>query len=78
MNLGYEVRTCQLCKFRKNGFDSPYGTSANFCCLYKKYGTPQNPKSSDAMTCQYYRINNDLLTEIKQGMEQIIVSVANK
>lgn len=78
MNIGYEVRTCQLCKFRKNGFDSPYGTSANFCCLYKKYGTPQNPKSSDAMTCQYYRINNDLIAEIKQGMEQITVSVANK
>lgn len=78
LNMGYEVRTCQLCKFRKNGFDSPYGTSANFCCLYKKYGTPQNPKSSDAMTCQYYRINNDLIAEIKQGMEQITVSVANK
>lgn len=78
MNLGYEVKTCQLCKFRKNGYDSFYSTSANFCCLYKKYGTPQNPKSSDAMTCQYYRINNDLLAEIKQEMEQITVSVANK
>ena len=30
------------------------------------------------MTCQYYRINNDLLAEIKQEMEQITVSVANK
>ena len=78
MNMGYQVKTCQLCKFRKNGFDSFYGTSANFCCLYKKYGTPQNPKSSDAMMCQYYRVNEEQIAEIKQGMQQITVSVANK
>lgn len=77
LNLGYDVKTCQLCKFRKNGFDSPYGTSANFCCLYKKYGTPQFPDSKDAMNCQYYRVDNDLIGEITQSLEDIIVSVAD-
>ena len=77
LNLGYDVKTCQLCKFRKNGFDSPYGTSANFCCLYKKYGTPQFPDSKDAMNCQYYRVDNDLIGEITQSLKDIIVSVAD-
>lgn len=78
LNLGYDVKTCQLCKFRRNGFDSPYGTSANFCCLYKKYGTPQYPDSKYAMSCQYYRINNDLIAEIQHALSRISVSVANQ
>lgn len=78
MHLGYDIKACQLCKFRKNGFDSPYGTSANFCCLYKKYGTPQYPDSKDAMSCQYYRINNDLIAEIQQALSGIPISVANQ
>lgn len=77
LNLGYDVKTCQLCKFRKNGFDSPYGTSANFCCLYKKYGTPQYPDSKDAMSCQYYRINSDFVADIQQELKSIPVSVSN-
>lgn len=76
LNLGFNVKTCQVCKFRKDGFYSSYGSSANFCCLYKKYGTPQYPDSKYAMSCQYYKLNNDLLKEIQQCLPSVAISVA--
>ena len=76
LNLGFDLKTCQLCKFRKKGYDSPYGTSANFCCLYKKYGTPMNPDSKDAMRCAFYRINDELVKDIQSSLMSITVCVA--
>lgn len=51
--LGFDIKTCQFCKYWKSGYE--FGFSANFCCLYKKYGTPYNPDGPEAMNCQYYR-----------------------
>ena len=71
MELGFTVKSCVLCKYRKDGFESFYGNSPNFCCLHKKYGTPEYPDNKEAVDCQYYRINHDALNEIKAKLPQI-------
>lgn len=70
-NLSYDVKTCELCKYRKADFDYP-----NLCCLYKKYGTPRNPKSSEAMVCPYYLENKERVNGIQLCLSKIAVTVA--
>ncbi len=50
--LGFDIKTCQFCKYWRSGYE--YDFSTNFCCLYKKYGTPRNPEGTESMSCQYY------------------------
>ncbi len=50
--LGFNIKICQFCQYRRSGYE--FDNSANFCCLYKKYGTPRNPAGPEAMNCQYY------------------------
>lgn len=70
LDLGFEVKTCMLCKYRKDSLDF-----FNFCCLYKKYGTPQYPDSKDAMKCQYYKVDNDFVLQIQKFLERVKVTV---
>lgn len=61
LSLGYNVKTCSLCKYRKENYDD-----SNFCCLYKKFNTPKNPESKYAKECKYYKVDNDVVNEIRQ------------
>jgi len=74
---GIEVKTCHFCKYRRNGFEVGFGTSPIFCCLYKKYGTPENPKPQYAKGCRYYREDVELLNEIRNSMPAMVVPSAS-
>ena len=71
---GIEVKTCQLCKYHRSGFDRLMGLSPIFCCLYKKYGTPEEPEPQYAKKCEYYREDRELLEEIRNSMPAIVVA----
>ena len=46
INMGYKVKNCKLCKYKRSGFLTSLSSSI-LCCLSKKYGTPMYPKQSD-------------------------------
>ena len=71
---GIEVKTCQFCKYHRSGYERPLGLSPIFCCLYKKYGTPEEPEPLYAKNCGYYREDKDLLEEIRQSMPAYVVA----
>ena len=71
LSLGYNVKTCRLCKYRKEDYD----LCSNFCCLYKKYGTPKNPESKDAIKCGYYKIDNDIIEWVRGHMSDITFNI---
>ena len=71
---GIEVKTCQFCKYHRSGYDIGLGLEPIFCCLYKKYGTPENPEPLYAKNCGYYREDQDLLGKIQQSMPTIVVA----
>ena len=71
---GIDVKTCQFCKYHRNGYDRPLGLSPIFCCLYKKYGTPEEPEPQYAQKCGYYREDMDLLKDIQNSMPAIVVA----
>ncbi|MBQ9174360.1 MAG: hypothetical protein IJ161_11580 [Bacteroidales bacterium] len=68
---GIDVKTCQLCKYYKSGYDQP------ICCLYKKCGTPKNPEPPYAKNCDFYRENKALMEEIRNSMPPIVVASAS-
>ena len=71
---GIQVKTCQFCKYHKDGYITGMGSSPIFCCLHKKYGTPENPESRYAKNCEYYREDIQLLKIIKATMPPYQVS----
>jgi hypothetical protein len=71
---GINVKTCQLCKYHLNGFEVGLGLDPIFCCLHKKYGTPENPEPQYANNCSYYRKDKELLDEIQSTMPPIVVA----
>ena len=71
---GIQIKTCQFCKYHRSGFDRPLGLSPIFCCLHKKYGTPEEPEPQYAKDCGYYREDKALLEEIQSSMPPIVVA----
>lgn len=71
---GIEVKTCQFCKYHRCGFDVGFGLNPIFCCLHKKYGTPETPEPQYAKNCEYYREDKVLLEEIRNSMPSIVVA----
>jgi hypothetical protein len=71
---GIEIKTCQFCKYHRSGFEVGFGLSPIFCCLYKKYGTPENPNPQYAKDCSYYQEDSKLLDEIRNSMPPIVVA----
>ncbi len=71
---GINVKTCQFCKYHRSGYDRPLGMSPIFCCLHKKYGTPEEPEPQYAKDCGYYREDKSLLDEIVSSMPPIVVA----
>ena len=71
---GIQVRTCQFCKYHRSGYEVGLGLNPIFCCLYKKYGTPENPEPQYARQCQYYRDNKEQIDEIQRLMPPIVVA----
>ncbi len=60
--LGFNIKICRQCKYWKSGFE--FDLTVNFCCLYKKFGTPRNPDGTEAIICQYYRQDYRRVKEI--------------
>lgn len=63
-----------FCKYHRDGYNVKYGMEPIFCCLYKKYGTPENPKPQEAMSCQYYKEDIQRVNEIRATMKSIPIS----
>ena len=70
---GIPVKTCQLCKYHRNGYARPMGLSPIFCCLYKKYGTPEEPEQHFAKDCPYYYEDKKYLNQIRNLMPPIAI-----
>lgn len=58
IKAGIQIKSCTLCKYRKKPFEG-----SAYCCLYKKFKTPKNPKIIEAKTCPYYNMSNDSMYE---------------
>ena len=69
LNMGYEVKNCRFCKYKKSGFET--SMSPIFCCLSKKYGTPAYPKQSEASKCQYFRLDKMLIELLNKKLPNI-------
>lgn len=67
IEMGYEIKNCSLCKYRKDALGS-INSVPNICCLYKKYDTPQYPKGSEAMKCSYFRKNHNNDAQLKTAL----------
>ena len=68
INQGFKIKNCRLCQYMKDDF------TGMFCCLYKKYGTPRNPKQKDASSCQYYKLDQNKRKEINDIIQSINIS----
>ena len=75
---GIEVKTCQFCKYHRSGYEVGIGLDPVFCCLYKEYGTPENPEPQFAKKCDYYREDKGLLEEIENSMPAIVIASNSK
>ena len=71
---GVEVKTCLFCKYHRNGYEVGFGVDPNFCCLYKKFGTPENPEPQYAKDCEYYREDRERLENIKETMPSFVIA----
>ena len=71
---GINIKTCHFCKYHRSGYDVGFGLDPIFCCLYKKYGTPENPEPQYAKDCNYYREDKALLSEIQDTMPPIVIA----
>lgn len=71
---GIQVRTCQFCKYHRSGYEVGLGLDPIFCCLYKKYGTPENPEPQYAHQCQYYREDKELMDKVSRQMPPIVIA----
>lgn len=74
MQNGIQVRTCVFCKYHRSGYEVGLGLDPIFCCLYKKYGTPENPEPQYARQCQYYREDKELMDEVRRQMPPIVIA----
>lgn len=75
MDLGFTIMNCMFCKYHRNGYEVGVGMSPIFCCLYKKYGTPKNPKPAEAMRCSYYKEDKEHIKDIRESMNSIAISL---
>ena len=71
---GIQVRTCQFCKYHRSGYEVGLRLNPIFCCLYKKYGTPENPEPQFAHQCQYYREDKELMDKVSRQMPPIVIA----
>ena len=71
---GIQVRTCQFCKYHRSGYEVGLRLDPIFCCLYKKYGTPENPEPQYAHQCQYYREDKELMDKVSRQMPPIVIA----
>lgn len=74
MQNGIQVRTCQFCKYHRSGYEVGFGLDPIFCCLYKKYGTPENPEQQYARQCEYYREDKARMDKIRRLMPPIVIA----
>lgn len=63
---------CRFCKYYKD-IDN-YWTIDKFCCLYKKFGTPQYPEQTQALQCKYYREDKEYMGFLKMRMPKYIIA----
>ena len=75
MDLGYTIKNCMFCKYHRNGYEVGFGMGPIFCCLYKKYGTPESPKPTEAMRCSYYKEDRQRINEVRESMQSVPISV---
>ncbi len=66
IEMGYEIKNCALCEYRKDAFDRM--SVPNICRLYKKCDTPQYPKGPEAKTCPYFRKNHNNDAQLKTAL----------
>lgn len=71
---GIQVRTCQFCKHHRSGYEVGLRLDPIFCCLYKRYGTPENPEPQYAHQCQYYREDKELMDKVSRQMPPIVIA----
>lgn len=71
---GIEVKTCQFCKYHRSGYEVGFGLNPIFCCLHKKYGTPEYPEPQFAKDCGYYREDKALIEEISKAMPVVVIA----
>lgn len=71
---GFDVKTCLFCKYHINGFEIGYCQDPIYCCLHKKFETPENPEPQYAQKCHYYRENKKWLNEALNSMPPIVVA----
>ena len=55
-------------------YEFGFGLCPIFCCLYKKYGTPENPEPQYARKCQYYRDDKEFMDEVCRQMPPIVIA----
>ena len=72
---GFKTKTCQLCKYYRNGYEVGLGLDPIFCCLYKKYGTPMNPEAHFANQCEYYSEDQERIKVIQETMPSYQIAV---
>lgn len=61
-----DFKSCKLCKY--------YNILYDMCNLYKKFGTPQNPQPKHAYDCDYYRLNDQLIKDIKLSNPKYLIA----
>ena len=74
---GIDVKTCQFCKYHRSGYEVGFGIDPIFCCLHKKYGTPENPEPQYARECGYYREDKARLEAIYNSMPSMVVALTS-
>ena len=61
-----DFKSCKLCKY--------YNILYDMCNLYNKFGTPQNPQPNHAYDCDYHRLNDQLIKEIKLSSPKYVIA----
>ena len=61
---GVIVRNCMFCKYHKESVNYDC-EGETLCCLYKRFNTPKNPKRTNAIDCEYYKEDSNILEDIK-------------
>ena len=66
---GFKIKNCHLCKYHRVGEDSPI-----FCCMSKKYGTPREPKQTEASSCRYYTVDKEFFDKKEEYFAKVQIS----
>lgn len=74
IDLGFNVKSCTLCKYHRSGFDH-MAAMPIFCCMSKKYGTPIYPDQKEAQSCQYYYPDQTRIETIRDEMKKVPITV---